>query len=285
VEAASKAAAAAREAAIQAGVSIVELRTADAAGEAADLLADVWQTARQSTPVSAHLLQAMAHTGNYVVGAYTGDKLMGASLGWRSGDDASELHSHISGVTERVQNRGVGFALKLHQRTWSLERGFSTITWTVDPLVRRNMLFNIGKLGADVTAYLPNFYGAMNDGVNGADDSDRLMVTWRLLSERAAAACGDRGKPPQHESERGGTYELRVGANGAPVVQAASGTVRRYQIPADIVALRNADMELAAAWRRALRDTLGRVVQDGWPVRTFTREGDYVVGPGGQPIA
>ncbi len=285
VEGTSRATAVAQASAARADVTIGELRSADAAQHAADLLANVWQTSRETTPVSAHLLQAMAHTGNYVVGVFTDAQLVGVSLAWRAGDDATELHSHISGVAEHMQNRGVGLALKLHQRAWSLNRGFTTITWTVDPLVRRNMVFNLGKLGAEVTAYMPNFYGAMNDGVNGTDDSDRLLLTWRLLSERAVAASEGGGEKPLAASWSTGHYELRVGERSQPVVmETPSSSVRRIQIPADIVALRAADLELAVAWRRALRHTLGRAVQHGWRVRTFTRDGAYIVEPRDHPL-
>ena len=78
--------------------------------------------------------------------------------------------------------RNVGYALKLHQRAWALQRGIATITWTFDPLVRRNAYFNLAKLGVRATRYLPNFYGAMQDPINAGDDTDRLLVDWDLAS-------------------------------------------------------------------------------------------------------
>ena len=45
-----------------------------------------------------------------------------------------------------------------------------------DPLVRRNARLNLVRLGADVTDYLPDFYGAMDDAVNAGDRSDRLLA-------------------------------------------------------------------------------------------------------------
>lgn len=269
------AAAAAATAAARAGVEIRELRSADDAQEAADLFALVWQTGPEAAPISAHLLQAMAHTGNYVVGVYSGGQLVGASVAWRAGDP-TELHSHISGLTPQRQNHGAGFALKLHQRAWALQRGVTTVTWTVDPLVRRNMLFNLAKLRADVNAYLPNFYGAMRDGVNGTDESDRLMISWRLLSADAMAASVGSGAVDVPSTDLDG-YLLRVGDGEAPVVMPGSGELRRCQVPADIVALRAADPDLADRWRQALRHTLGRALDDGWRVLTFTPQGDYVL--------
>lgn len=268
---------AAAEAATRAGVEIRGLGSANEAHQAADLFSLVWQTGPTASPVSAHLMQAMAHTGNYVVGVYSGGELVGSSMAWRAGDP-TELHSHISGLTPQAQNRGAGFALKMHQRAWALQRGLTTITWTVDPLVRRNMFFNLGKLQAEVVAYLPNFYGGMRDGVNGSDESDRLMISWRLLSPDVVAASAGR-RAIQVESATG-SYLLRVGGEELPVVERGDGDVRRCQVPADIVALRAADPALADRWRRSLRHTLGRALDEGWQVVNFTPQGDYVLAAG-----
>ena len=98
-----------------------------------------------------------------------------------------------------LTGRHVGFALKLHQRAWALLRGVSEIAWTFDPLVSRNAYFNLVKLGAQPAEYLPNFYGTMLDTINGDDDSDRLLVRWRLRSPHvvaaAAASTHRRGSP------------------------------------------------------------------------------------------
>jgi hypothetical protein len=68
----------------------------------------------------------------------------------------SALHSHVTGVVDSMRHAGVGRAIKLHQRDWAAERGLDWITWTFDPLVRRNAWFNIAILGADVHSYLPD---------------------------------------------------------------------------------------------------------------------------------
>jgi predicted GNAT superfamily acetyltransferase len=274
-EATAQAAAAAESAATRAEVEIRSIRHAAQAHEAADLFSSVWRTGPAGAPVSAHLMQAMAHTGNYVVGVYSGGDLVGASLAWRAGDP-TELHSHISGFTPPAQNRGAGFALKLHQRAWALRRGLTTVTWTVDPLVRRNMRFNLAKLRAEVVAYLPNFYGAMGDGVNGADQSDRLMLSWRLLSPDVVAASSGQRAPEVATGSASG-YLLRVGTDESPVVESSRATIRRCQVPADIVALRATSPALADRWRRDLRNTLGRALDAGSRVISFTSDGDYVL--------
>src|SRR4029453_7402172 len=87
------------------------------------------------------------------------------------------------------RGRNLGYAIKVHQRAWAIERGLETITWTFDPPIRRNAWFNLAKLGALPTEYLVDFYGPIGDLLNGSDESDRLYLTWRLGAPLAAAAC------------------------------------------------------------------------------------------------
>ena len=135
---------------------------------------DVWG---MSAPlVTVELLTAISHSGGYVAAAFDHDRMVGASVGFLAdhhGEPA--LHSHVTGVSASMRHAGIGRAIKLHQRAWAAERGLAWITWTFDPLVRRNAWFNIALLGADVDAYLPSFYGEMTDAINAGDDSDRLL--------------------------------------------------------------------------------------------------------------
>ena len=63
------------------------------------------------------------------------------------------------------------------------------MTWTFDPPVARNARFNLARLGAVAAEYEVAFYGRMSDGINGDDDSDRLVARWSLAGGRAAAAA------------------------------------------------------------------------------------------------
>ena len=68
-------------------------------------------------------------------------------------------------------------------------------TWTFDPLVRANARFNLVKLGAVAVAYLTDFYGEMQDGINAGDRSDRCAVKWELDDP------GPRPPAPVHPSK------------------------------------------------------------------------------------
>jgi predicted GNAT superfamily acetyltransferase len=232
-------------------------------------------------PLNADTLKALAHSGNYVSGAFVDKRMVGGLVGWLGGppDDNLHLHSHILGVLPEREARGLGFDLKQHQRRWCLDRGVTAVEWTFDPLVRRNAYFNLTKLGADAAEYLVNFYGEMHDDINAGDESDRMLIRWHLDSSRAKAAAA--GRPEELDVERlrqwGSAELLGVGPAGEPVGASASARVLICEVPEDIVALRRADPALARRWRRALRETLGGAMHRGYVIRGATRSGWYVL--------
>ena len=234
--------------------------------QAAVLLAAIWGYPEGQWAIAPELLRALAHSGNYVAGAWEDERLVGASAGFlgRHGD-AVHLHSHISGVDPEHQGARIGFALKQHQRAWAAERGVASIEWTFDPLVRRNAYFNLTKLGARIVGYEPHFYGTMRDAVNAGDETDRAVVRWLVEGEPPAAATD------------GGAVVLRPDDDGGPVVDKSDADVLRVWVPEDVVALRRRQPELALAWRGALRDTFGTALADGYTATAITRDGWYTL--------
>jgi predicted GNAT superfamily acetyltransferase len=207
---------------------------------------EIWGTTCPVVPVE--VLRAAQHAGGYLSIAQHGDRVVGGSfgiLGRHHGEPA--LHSHVTGVLPGVRRTGTGRALKLHQRAWAAANGLAWIVWTFDPLVRRNAWFNLGVLGARVDEYLVDFYGPIDDAVNVRDETDRLLVAWAVDDVATEA-------PP-----------------------ASAGVTATVPTPEDIVALRRADPEAAATWRRRLRTELGEALSRGGQVVEFTRDGEYVV--------
>ena len=243
------------------GVRLAPLDTLAAVQEAAGLFAQVWRTEPATPPLTAEVMRAIEHAGGYAVGAYAGTRLVGASVGFLGLDDSGPvLHSHISGVTE--PGRGIGLALKLHQRTWALGRGITSITWTFDPLVRRNAWFNLAKLGATGVEYLVDFYGPMTDGVNSGESSDRLLMRWDLTASRSGPVDGADGAVVLEERD------------GVPVPGARAEGRRTLLVPlpVDIEALRTTSADAARAWRLAVRDVLVPAFTDGFQVRGITAD-------------
>jgi predicted GNAT superfamily acetyltransferase len=274
---------AAEAAARRAGAALAELHEIGELTEVAELFIEVWRTERAEAPCTPALLRALAHSGNYVAGARLAGRMVGASVGflYPAGHGVG-LHSHITGVTDAAQVRGIGFALKQHQRAWALARRVDVVSWTFDPLVRRNAHFNLVKLGAEIVEYLPNFYGRMPDAINAGDESDRCLVSWPLASERAVAAS--RGPVPEPEVDAlrrtGARVLLEEDPAGRPLIGAPGppgATALLAQVPDDIVAIRGSDPELARHWRAALRATMGEALGRGLAATGITRSGWYVL--------
>ncbi|MER7248993.1 GNAT family N-acetyltransferase [Kribbella sp. NPDC000426] len=266
------------DAAAAAGVRVRELRELTELDEVYRLYDSIWRPDPSNPPVTTELLRALTKAGNYVGGAYDGDELIGACVGFFSAPAEVSMHSHVAGVSGSARGRNVGFALKLHQRAWALRRGVSSISWTFDPLIRRNAYFNVAKLAAQPTEYLTNFYGDMRDGINSGDDTDRLLVRWQLDAPAVEAAAArqavvaDVGLMPEAR------VALACGADGWPAVAGPAGDgVVLVAVPPDVEGLRRTDPGAAKAWRAALREVLGGLLADGARVSGFDRAGWYVV--------
>jgi predicted GNAT superfamily acetyltransferase len=238
----------------------MEIRSLSTPAElaAVDALAGlIWRT-DGSAVVPRELLRVLAVTGSYVAGAFDGTRLTGFAVGILGRHDGElELHSHVAGVHPEVQNAGVGFALKLDQRRWALEHGIRLITWTFDPLVRRNAVFNLAKLGATVSDYLVDFYGEMTDGVNAGQGSDRWWVRWDVHAAPEPQA-GDRRFVD-------------------PMARSICCSDLVCPIPDDIEALRRTDPAAARRWRLEVREALTAAMASGHRVVGVTADGEYVL--------
>ena len=262
---------AAADAATAAGVEIRLLDGAAGFEETGRVFGSIWGP--ESTPMSSELMRAFAHAGNYVAAAYDANGVAGGCVGFFGPPGSGTMHSHVAGVAPAARGRNIGYALKLHQHAWALDHGVDEITWTFDPLVRRNAYFNIAKLGALPAAYLPNFYGAMADGINAGQESDRLLMSWPV------AAWLQRER--RVSEPVGATVLLDEDDAGRPVSPTRAGgssTCLLVRVPRDIEDIRRRNPAAARAWRVAVRDELGGILLDGGHVTGFTRSGFYVIG-------
>ncbi len=267
----------------RAGVEVRALHTHAELTDARGIWDAVWPTFPGATEITGNLLRAMEHAGGYVGGAYDGDRMIGSCLafvgrtrgahGWHT-----HLHSHVAAALPGFADRGVGTALKLHQRAWALEHGIDRIVWTFDPLVRRNARLNLVKLGGVGVEYLVNFYGEMDDALNVGDESDRILLQWDLASDRVADALS-RTTPMRSRDEwlALGATDALVETEDGPRRRDASSPVLLVALPDDIVDIRRVDLSLAKVWRRQVRAVLEPVVGSGGRVVGLSTEGHYVV--------
>jgi len=163
----------------------IEIRVAHTPADSAliaDLFDKVWGV---KSMVSPEIMTASLHNGGYGSVIYIDSKPVGAAFALVGralpGLNSPNLHSHATGVLPEFVGKGIGEMIKRHQWDWAKENGFDTITWTFDPLVRRNAHFNVIKLGATVLGYHQNFYGELDDGINAGEQSDRVLVRWDVV--------------------------------------------------------------------------------------------------------
>jgi predicted GNAT superfamily acetyltransferase len=202
------------------------------------------------TEITLNLLKAMVHSGSYLSGAFIDNKIVGAAFAFPATNNGLHLHSHMTAVLDEYRDKGVGYALKIDQWNWAKKQKYSHISWTFDPLVRRNAKLNIVKLGVDISAYYPNFYGEMPDTLNAGDESDRLMVSWSTAIDAPKAR------------------ELITQPKPDEIL---------IEIPADIVAIRSKDQSESMKWRRQVRDQFLNAFEKNGKVIGFSANNEYVV--------
>jgi predicted GNAT superfamily acetyltransferase len=142
-------------------------------------------------------------TGGQVMTAYDGDTPVGFALAFAAmREGLTYLHSHMVGVVEEYQNRGVGRLLKLAQRDDALERGIDLIEWTFDPLQLKNAHFNIERLGAIVRHYIPNLYGRTSSPLHAGLPTDRLVGEWWVRAKRVEDVLAGKQRAMASDCER-----------------------------------------------------------------------------------
>lgn len=177
--------------------------------------------------------------------------------------------SHMVGVLPEWQGRGIGLQLKLAQRRAILDQGLTDwVTWTYDPLYRRNGVFNIRRLGATSCTFDRDIYGELPDALNAGWPSDRLTVDWRLDSPHVLRDV-DSPRPTQDWDPAGMIIPpVRQNQDGFPEPTASApepdGRVLALPLPADMDAIRARDTSLAMAWRLYMRQSLENAFAAGY---------------------
>ncbi len=235
---------------------------------------EVWGFADVAV-VPDHALHTVVEAGGLLIGAYDGvgpaREMVGFVLSLLGRRDGSLRHcSMMAAVAAEWQNRGLGFRLKLAQREHVLRQGISVLTWTFDPLESRNAHFNLNKLGAVATRYLPNYYGEFRDKRNRGLASDRFLCEWHLDSARVRRRL-EQGKLALSATELGQmelanrTQRLPSGLRKPAGFQyEVQGEQLLFEIPADLQRLREEDLDLARAWRLETRKSLGTYMEEGY---------------------
>ena len=208
-----------------------------------------WKS-KNSTEITPNLMQAMVHSGAYLSGAFIDGVCVGASFAFPATNGGVHLHSHMTAVLSEFRNKGIGFRLKIDQWHWAKKNGYTAITWTFDPLISRNARLNITKLGSEVVGYFPNFYGHMTDDLNAGDETDRLMVSWKL-TENSPNINKLQSKPQKNEI--------------------------LIKIPDDILLIRKQNKQKSMKWRLHVRKQFLSLLKQDGQIIGFSPKNEYIV--------
>ena len=235
--------------------------------------------------VPGHMLFTLAQHGGHVLAAQerAGGRLVAILVGYPGiasdsalAADSPYLVSKRMVVRADWRQRGLALRLKLAQRERALAQGIRLVRWTFDPLLAPNAWLNLRKLGAQATHFRENYFGAAGPG---GGSPDRLLVDWRLDSERtrALAAGEDCGVHLATLLAAGVTLlnPAARDARGLPVPCALSMLPDAPQVllelPSDFPALAQADEALAQEWRAHMRAALKALFAVGFMLQDCVR--------------
>lgn len=248
--------------------------------------------------VPLHMLLAAVHGGGLLIGAFEdapsasaapppqGDALVGFVFGfpgiYETPDGPRLKHySHMLGVHPASRNRGIGFKLKRAQWQMVRRQGIDRITWTYDPLLSPNAWLNITRLGAVCNTYWVNFYGRMRDELNQGLDSDRFEVDWWVNTRRVDHRLSRQARPaltlqhylsaeiPLLNSARWDMSPFPRPVEASLPDPSAPQPLLLVEIPAHFHTLRQADPDLAQAWRLHSRRLFETLFAQGYLVTDF----------------
>jgi predicted GNAT superfamily acetyltransferase len=172
-------------------------------------------------------------------------------------------------VAPEARDYGLGTRLKLFQRDFLLAQGVEVVEWTFDPLEARNAHLNFNHLGAEVGEYVEDMYA----DETGSDlwagiGTDRLILVWRLASERVRQALVDRRLAAADPFRA-----VPVVNEGNRIPEVTPDLPRlRLEVPENVQELKSADPERAAAWRASTRWAFETYLAREYRVEAFYRD-------------
>lgn len=258
--------------------------------ECQQLEREVWGHGMETVPY--YIFHNMVNMGGVVVGARDTQSgaLVGTGFGFIARADEERatwmknpyyIYSEMLGVLPEYRNKNLAVRLKMAQRDFALERDYSLICWTFDPLLSRNANLNMNKLGGICRQYKVDYYGPM-EGINKGLPSDRFIVEWWIDSPYVEGRIEHKHLRRSYEEwveafarVHEATYD-REDALPTPV-SASDLTADRatilVEIPPDLDQIKAADMELALAWRMTFREIAQKLLAQGYIVADFVTEG------------
>ena len=224
------------------------------------------------------MLWAAQRTGGVASGAFGADgELLGLVFGI-TGCRAGELvhWSDLLAVRPELRGRGIGRALKLHQRELLLAAGVPLVQWTFEPLESKNAWLNF-RLGIIAREYIRDVYGEGASHLHRGLGTDRLVADWQIGSERVRARLDGTGGEEAISAVSVNDVALQEGwpRSGEPRLGLDDHRLR-LRIPASIQPLKAADPGLAREWREVTRAVFEHYLARGWVVTVLSRDDQQV---------
>jgi predicted GNAT superfamily acetyltransferase len=225
-------------------------------------------------PVS--MLKVVQQVGGIVVGAFVDRRMVGFLFGISGIRDRQLAHwSDTLAVLPEYRDLGIGRRLKCYQREVLLREGVQRIHWTFDPLESRNAHVNLTRLGAVADEYRRDFYGATASVLHQGMETDRLVASWDIRSDRVARRLV--GERPRSAPAAAGAPLVNRWRSSSEVTVAGepdlaiTAPVVRLAIPADIQALRTRAPAAALEWRSTTRAAFEAYLGRGYTATDLER--------------
>jgi predicted GNAT superfamily acetyltransferase len=228
---------------------------------------EVWGT---DAVTSMPQMIAAVHNGGVVIAAFDEGKVVGFCYGFPGmREGAAYIVSHMMAIHPDYRDTGLGRRLKELQRSWALASGYDKVVWTFDPLETRNAYLNLNKLGGIVKTYIENYYGVLDDPLNGSMPSDRFLVEWELRSPRCENAINGITPDVPRWSTYASLFDWELeGGFPRPIAAPSRSTSDAFLVPVPkaIREMKTTNPELAKLWRFELRRHLMRSLAGGYCV-------------------
>lgn len=218
-----------------------------------------------SDVVPLSILKVTQKAGGIAAGAFSREgQMLGFVYGLAGWEEGGPFHwSHMLAVDPHARDLGLGTRLKLYQREALLPLGIEEVRWTFDPLEARNAHLNFNHLGAEVAEYVEEMYaGELFSDLAKGIGTDRFIVSWKIAGERVARALEDRRAGSEAPFREAPVADQELPE--APRV--------RIEIPENVQAVKEKDMDEAAAWRASTRRAFEHYLGRGYRVEAFYRD-------------
>ncbi len=233
--------------------------------------------AEGSGPVPPALQRALQDNGGLVLGAFADIYLAGVAISLIGWDGTTLYHySHVTAVRPEYQSHHLGFRLKQFQREEVQKLGLNEVRWTFDPLLSRNAMLSVRKLGSRPARYLPHYYGQLDDAANRGLETDRLRTVWTLDRPTVEERLAGRTPTPEQDLARyERSFEIvtteaaESGLRVPTAVAEPTGGSARLEIPFDFGAVRQHQPDAVRRWRHAVRDAFRAAFDVGYAVDDF----------------